>query len=254
MSNKHHSGSDMYKKHRDLIASIMEDNSKTIIENDGGYLVDNHYTHCDTDWTESDCDDVIPCDCPECGGQVYPHQSTKHTEEGTEEIYHESEKHDKDCDCEKCSGLITEDDSDFTEKAKKEIEDETDLAMEVAEENGQLFDNVKWMSWYVQEVADKIKESSSLDEKDMNMGHMGSKNEFKQHIANNFDHYKDNIARLYPKDLKDVKEIFLKFLKNQDIDKDNLEQVSNTLDKKIKQVGDAYDEMSNFIEMVKKYA
>ena len=145
------------------------------------------------------------------------------------------------------------DDEYAMEQAKKEIEDESDLALEVAEHHGQLFDNVKHMYWFIQEVAEKVKEDSALEEKDMNMGIIKSKNDLKYHIANNFDYYKDNITKLYPQDLKNTKEVFLRFLKGQEIDKEKLNKLSSTLDKKIREVGDAYDEMTNFIEQVKKY-
>jgi hypothetical protein len=145
---------------------------------------------------------------------------------------------------------MEESDEDFVEKAKKEIEDESDLAIEVAEDNGQIFDNVAHMDWFVHAVADKLKEDSKLDEKDMTMGHVSSKYDLKKHIANNFDHYKDNIMRLYPQDLKNTKEVFLRFLKDQELDKEKLNELSKTLAKKIREVGDAYDEMAQFVDMV----
>jgi hypothetical protein len=163
------------------------------------------------------------------------------------------EEHGSDCECEECmesEEQMNESDKDFIEKAKKEIEDETDRAIEVAVENGQIFDNVSHMDWFVQAVADKIKEDSQLDEKDLIMGHISSKYDLKKHIANNFDHYKDNIMRLYPQDLKNTKEVFLRFLKDQELDKEKLNELSKTLAKKIREVGDAYDEMAQFVDMV----
>ena len=174
----------------------------------------------------------------------------------------ESADHPEDCRCKMCKPSIYEGGergksqdefklyTDYETKAQKEIENESDLALEVAEENGMIFDNVSHMSWFVQAVADRLKEEDKLDEKDMNMGHIDTKYELKKHVANNFDHYKDNIMRLYPQDQLRTKNVFLKFLKDQNIDMEEVKDLSDTLAKKIREVGDAYDEMAQFLDIV----
>lgn len=280
MSKKYYSGSDMYKNHRDMIAKILEQAEK---------MDEEHGSDCECEecmegeeHMDESADHPEDCRCKMCKPSIYEgdDEESEEDEELEEDLkdykddysdLDESADHPEDCRCKMCKPSIyegedeesedevdecneseemEESDEDFIEKAKKEIEDETDRAIEVAEENGQIFDNVSHMNWFVQAVADKIKEDSQLDEKDLTMGHISSKYDLKKHIANNFDHYKDNIMRLYPQDLKNTKEVFLRFLKDQELDKEKLNELSKTLAKKIREVGDAYDEMAQFVDMV----
>lgn len=261
MSKKYHSGSDMYKEHRDLIASILEQAEEEIEECGKSEEIDESADHPED------------CRCKMCKPSIYEGEDEDSEEDGELEEdlkdykddysdLDESADHPEDCRCKMCKPSIYENedeesgeeleesDEDFIEKAKKEIEDESDVAMEVAEDNGQILSNVAHMTWFVQAVADKLKEDAKLDEKDLTMGHISSKFDLKKHIANNFDHYKDNIMRLYPQDLKNTKEVFLKFLKDQQLDHEKLNELSKTLAKKIREVGDAYDEMAQFVDMV----
>ena len=280
MSKKYYSGSDMYKNHRDMIAQILEQAEKMDEEHDQ----DCECEQCmeSEQQVDESADHPEDCRCKMCKPSIYEGDDEEESEEDELEEdlkdykddysdLDESADHPEDCRCKMCKPSIyegddeesdeevdecneseemEESDEDFIEKAKKEIEDETDRAIEVAEDNGQIFDNVAHMDWFVQAVADKIKEDSKLDEKDLTMGHISSKFDLKKHIANNFDHYKDNIMRLYPQDLKNTKEVFLRFLKDQELDKEKLNDLSKTLAKKIREVGDAYDEMAQFVDMV----
>lgn len=156
--------------------------------------------------------------------------------------------------------LSESEDSEHIDQAKKEIEKESDLAKKVAEEHGQSLDAVYFMTWFVDEVAKKLKAEGKieendepLEEKDLNMGVVHSKYDFKKHIANNFSHYQDNIRRLYPSDQKAVYGIFLKFLKEQELSKEEVQQVANVIEKKIREVGDEYDEMASFLDTVSRF-
>ena len=51
-------------------------------------LCDNHYSHCDESWTLEDCDSFHNDECPKCGSEITPANSTEYTEEGTKEHYH----------------------------------------------------------------------------------------------------------------------------------------------------------------------
>lgn len=281
MSDKYHSGSDMYKKHRDLIASIMEQAEKFEDEIDHVEEIDESADHPED------------CRCKMCKPSIYEGENEFEEvmvvapEEKRSEIssmlskkhidHHMTKGHDHNivfskpknvsveeflsskgiesfpykCDLVEGTIEIEESGKDFIEKAKKEIEEESDLAHEVAEEHGQMLDNVAHMSWFIQEVADKLKDQEPLDE--AMRGVIDSNYELKKHIANNFDFYKDNIMRLYPEDMKNTKEVFLRFLKGQELDQDKLESLSASLEKKIRNTGDAYDEMSQFIELVKRF-
>lgn len=248
MSDKYHSGSDMYKKHRDLIASIMEQAEK----------FEDEIDHVDE--IDEPADHPEDCRCKMCkpsiseGDEDELDEDLKDYKDDYSDL-DESADHTEDCRCKMCKPSIyeTEEESgkDFIEKAKKEIEEESDLAHQVAEEHGQMLDNVAHMSWFIQEVADKLKDQEPLDE--AMRGVIDSNYELKKHIANNFDFYKDNIMRLYPEDMKNTKEVFLRFLKGQELDQDKLESLSASLEKKIRNTGDAYDEMSQFIELVKRF-
>ena len=150
--------------------------------------------------------------------------------------------------------LNEEEDVDYIKKAKEEIAKESDLAKDVAEEHGQSLDTVYFMSWFIDEVAKKLKSEDQLEEdKNLNLGVYHTKYEFLKHIANNFEHYEDNIRRLYPADQHAVHGVFLKFLKNQKLDFEEVDKLSDTLSRKIREVGDAYDEMASFLEMVKRF-
>lgn len=260
MSKKYYSGSDMYKNHRDMIAQILEQAEKMEEEHDQDCdceqcmeceeQVDEDLKDYKDDYSDLDesADHAEDCRCKMCKPSIYEGEDEEESEE--DELDEDLKDYKDDYSDLDESEEMEESDEDFVEKAKKEIEDESDLAIEVAEDNGQIFDNVAHMDWFVHAVADKLKEDSKLDEKDMTMGHISSKYDLKKHIANNFDHYKDNIMRLYPQDLKNTKEVFLRFLKDQELDKEKLNDLSKTLAKKIREVGDAYDEMAQFVGMV----
>jgi hypothetical protein len=51
-------------------------------------LVDNHYTHCNTDWTAPECDSFHNDRCPVCNQEITPHSSTEYTEDGNKMHYH----------------------------------------------------------------------------------------------------------------------------------------------------------------------
>lgn len=55
---------------------------------DANMLCDNHYSHCDTDWTVENCDSFHNDRCPSCDTEVQPIRSTEYTDEGTKEHYH----------------------------------------------------------------------------------------------------------------------------------------------------------------------
>lgn len=55
-------------------------------------LCDNHYEHCDSVWTSTDCDSFHNDECPVCHKEIEPHSSTEYTEDGTK-THHHNVKH-----------------------------------------------------------------------------------------------------------------------------------------------------------------
>lgn len=92
--------------------------------------------------------------------------------------------------------------------------------------------------------AQELKESQEI----IPMPMISKPYDLKKHVAQHFDHFEKNIQRLYPEDQKRTLDIFLKFLKGQEIDRDELKDLNKTLSKKVLKSGSPYDVMAGFTD------
>lgn len=288
MSNKFNNGSDMYKHHRDLIASLLNGlELNESAEHPSGcrckMCKPSIYEGVDEDgYPESWLDTLTRDECE----RLNKYHSMIEKGESLDDYYDDfvtlsrrldeadiqvSETHvepedstDHSDSIKKTLSSMCESDDEYIEKAKEEIANESDRALNLATEHGHLLSAVAGLNWFIQDLADTIRREDvdissdeiseeKLEEKDLTMGVIDSRAAYVQHIANNFDHYVENIKRLYPQDQRDTMNVFEKFLKKQSIDDKVLEELSARLDKKIREVGDPYDEMATFIDNVVKF-
>ena len=92
--------------------------------------------------------------------------------------------------------------------------------------------------------------TDELYESELKMGVIENERQLKHHIAKNFSSFRKMINKLGPSHKQKVSRIFMDFMKGEVVDLMKVEKLEKEISEQVEEVGDAYDEISKYLEAI----